>query len=92
MRVCHCTNFKDGKCCLDMPINDFTIVTTPAIVTWPDVGEVAPPLSPDIPEKDVFVGPPVVNPFGWECPRCSRIYSPNTSECERCNTSAETST
>lgn len=29
---------------------------------------------------------PVI-PFqkGWECPRCSRIYGPNTLECWTCN-------
>ena len=22
---------------------------------------------------------------GWECPKCGKIYSPNTVECEACN-------
>ena len=23
--------------------------------------------------------------YGWKCPNCGSIYSPNTSECYRCN-------
>jgi hypothetical protein len=32
-------------------------------------------------------GGPVPRPsaIGWECPKCGRVYSPNTSACAACN-------
>lgn len=39
---------------------------------------------------DLLSDPHILNfckdPFGWICPRCRKIYSPNTSECFNCNT------
>lgn len=23
--------------------------------------------------------------YGWTCPKCGNVYSPNTAECYRCN-------
>lgn len=31
-----------------------------------------------------LLNPPVIVPTGWECPRCSAVYSPLTAECRRC--------
>jgi hypothetical protein len=39
--------------------------------------------------SEVTVDPRTENlsqaPYGWICPNCKRIYSPNTSECSPCN-------
>lgn len=28
---------------------------------------------------------PPSKPMGWECPKCGKVYSPNTKECFDCN-------
>lgn len=25
------------------------------------------------------------NPIGWTCPKCGKVFSPNTSQCPYCN-------